>query len=151
MLTLFGETSHHFSKSREKLEVGQLPHLQTGIGLGEGAGRGIGPPGIAVVVEGVPVDGRDRVTEIDGALEEVNRQTVRHVPGDMAVHEPGAGVVGLEGDDDPPARGEHGDVTAHGVLSAQTEDVLRLVEDIASLGSRGGIGRAAEDDKLWKR
>lgn len=116
-----------------------------------GAGRGVSPPGVTVVVEGVPVGGRDRVTEIDCALKEVDRQAVRHVPGDMAVHQPGAGVVRLEGDDGPATCGEHGDVTARGVLAVETENVLGLVEDVARLGSRSSIGGAAEDDELFKR
>lgn len=41
------------------------------------------------------------------------------MPRDVAVDEPGAGVVRLEGDDDVAARGEQHDVAAGGVADVQ--------------------------------
>ena len=38
------------------------------------------------------------------------------MPGDVAVQKPGAGVVGLEGDDEIAAAGEEGDVSARRVV-----------------------------------
>jgi hypothetical protein len=73
---------------------------------------------------------------------------VRHVPRDVAVHKPGARVIRLKGDNDPPASREHGNVPARGVLAAKAVDVPRLVENVARLGERGGVRRAAEDHEV---
>ena len=41
------------------------------------------------------------------------------MPRDVAVHEPGAWVVGFEGDDDVASRGEQNDVAASGVADVE--------------------------------
>lgn len=58
-------------------------------------------------------------TDIDGALlvfHDLRRESERGVEGDVAVHEPGAGVVGLEGDNHVAAVGQQDDVAAGRVV-----------------------------------
>ena len=120
-------------------------HLQTRILLPEGVElRVVGPPGGAVGVEGGDVGGRLRL-DLGGALEEVDRQTARHVPGDVAVHQPGARVVRLEGDDQPTLGREHGDVAAGRVPGVELGDVGGRVE---GLEARGVGVRSAEDQEI---
>lgn len=73
---------------------------------------------------------------------------MRHVPRDVAVHQPRAGVIRLERNDDPPLGRQHRHVAAHGVGAAEAEAVGGLVEDVARLRGGRGVGRAAEDDKV---
>lgn len=62
------------------------------------------------------------VTECDFtlALKELDTKTLGHVPRDVAVHEPGARVVGGESNDQPAATGQEGDVAAVGVIEGET-------------------------------
>lgn len=138
----------HLIQSSKNLQIIQLPHLQARIGFLERTRWCVRPPRIAVLVECVPVDSRDGVSKIVDPLQEINRQSVGHVPSNVAMHEPGTGVVALECDDDPATRGEHGNVTARGVLAVETVNILRLVEDVARLREWRGVGRAAENDKV---
>lgn len=55
------------------------------------------------------------------ALEDLQGQPRRGVPGDVAVQEPGAGVVGFEGDDDEAAGGEENHVSTGGVFEVGFE------------------------------
>ena len=72
-----------------------------------------------------------RIAELDlvFTLEELYAQALRHVPRNVAVHQPGTRVVGGEGDHDPSAAGEEGDVAA-----------VRVVE-----GEGGCLGVGVED------
>jgi len=50
------------------------------------------------------------------ALDNLHRHASAGVPSDVAVQEPGAGVVGFVGEDEVAAVGEHGGVAARGVV-----------------------------------
>jgi len=56
-------------------------------------------------------------------LEILDGEALSNVPCDVAVEEPGAGVVGVEGDDEPAEAREHGDIAAGGVVEIEGLDV----------------------------
>ena len=80
----------------------------------------------------------DLVGLLGGALEEVGAEAAADMPGDVAVEEPVARVVGPEGDDDPAVAGKHGDVAAGGVLE---------VEVPAAEGRGLALGRRVAQDQ----
>ena len=57
------------------------------------------------------------------ALEELNTETGSHVEGDVAVHQPRSGIIGLEGENKVASGGEVGCVTANGVVGLEAGDV----------------------------
>ena len=61
------------------------------------------------------------VGEVDGAhaLEELHAKALTDVPRDVAVHEPGARVVGLERQCEPAAGGQERDVAPRRVVVRQ--------------------------------
>lgn len=65
--------------------------------------------------------------------------------GDVAVEEPGARVVGLEGDDDDAVGGEEGDVAARGVVQVEGGD--GAVEGGGGLGEEDEV--VAVEVELW--
>nr|POE87368.1 hypothetical protein CFP56_29957 [Quercus suber] len=99
-------------------------------------GRVVTVPGgaLAVEIRRVRVDALDRAR----GLEELHRESFVRVPRDVAVHEPGARVVGLEGEGEPAAGGQHGDVAARWVVVVQGLGVGRLP----------GRGAGAEDEEV---
>ena len=121
------------------------PLLQPRITLRERIRRPIRPPRAAQPVELGLVRGRVVGAQLVGPLEVLHAQTGRHVPGDVAVEEPGARVVRLEGQQQPALGREHGHVAAHRVGAAQPREVHGRVEDVAQLLRRRGVGRAAQD------
>ena len=122
---------------------------QTRIVLGERRViREVRPPSVAVVVERLLIRIADAVLEILRPLEELVRQAARHVPGNMAVHQPRARVVGAESDEQPALGGKHGDVAPGRVVALQAGDVHGRVEHIAGLADGGHVGRPAEDEEV---
>lgn len=88
-------------------------------------------PCVALILE---ILANAQVLNLIRLFEELCRQAQSHVPGDMTVHEPGAGVVRDEGQHEVPAGGEHGDITARRVLVieclAVVEDARARTEDV---------------------
>jgi hypothetical protein len=70
------------------------------------------------------------------------------VPGNVAVEQPGAGVVRLEGQQQPALGRQHGHVAPDRVVAPQARQVDGRVEDEALLRARGDVGRAAEDEEI---
>lgn len=117
------------------------------------------------VLDGVPVAAgllEDVVVghgESDGALalDKVERQALRRVPGDVAVDDPGARVVELKGDGEVAAGGEVGGVAADGVdgvegrLVGEGGGVLREDPEVVAVEVDGVVDadaqRAAVDDE----
>lgn len=123
------------------------PLPQPAIALGEGVGRPVSPPGVAVVVVHSPIGGRDLLSELVRPLQVLDRQPARDVPGDVAVEQPGSRVVGLERDQEPPFGGEHGDVASGRVAAPKTAEV-GSGKDEALLGAGLDIRGAAQDHKV---
>jgi len=79
-----------------------------------------------------------RVLDLLGQLEELHRQTLRHVPRDVAVEGPHARVgARLEGDHEPAEAGKHGGVAAEGLVEVELLHVGLRVEE-AGAGEGGG-------------
>lgn len=82
------------------------------------------------------VQAANRVSDFAGALEELHTQASGDVEGDVAMHEPRAWVVGLEGEDEVAGGGEGGGVAADGVVGLKARDIAGplgaclLVEDV---------------------
>lgn len=110
--------------------------------------RVISIPSSAVLVERRLVRRGNTVLEVIGPFEEINGETPGYVPGNMAVHEPGAGVVRLEGQDEPATRGEHGHVAADGVVGLEIGPVGARVVDVTGLARRSGVRRAPDNDEI---
>jgi len=70
------------------------------------------------------------------AFEELYTETSGHMEGDVAVHQPRAGVVGFKSEDKVASGGEVGCVTADGVVGLKARDVaipdcvLLLVQNV---------------------
>lgn len=60
-----------------------------------------------------------RVGDLVLALEELHAETHADMPGDVAMHEPRAWVVRLEGDHHPAAGRKHGDISADRVVEVE--------------------------------
>ena len=110
--------------------------------------RPVRAPLIAHAVELVLIMLEDAVAQVVRPLEEVDRQTARHVPSNVAVEEPGTGVVGEEGEQQPAAGRKHGDVTTGRVLTAQAVDVGGGVEVVALVRARRDVGGAADNEEV---
>ena len=89
------------------------------------------------------------------AFQELDAKTSCNMEGNVAVHEPGTRVVGLEGERDPPPGGQHGDVAALRVAEVEGSKVARKVERVVGVelvagdaGRVGGQGRAADDEEI---
>lgn len=71
----------------------------------------------------------------------------------MHIHQPGAWVVGLEGEGEPASRGQHRDVAPEGVAPLEAGHV-RGAEEILGRARGHAVWGAAEHDKvmtLWDR
>ena len=84
-------------------------------------------PGPKVVAHPLGPEHAGRVRGEEGggvglALEDLQGEALGGVAGDVAVHEPAARVVGLEGDDDEALRGQEDDVAARRVVELQVEE-----------------------------
>lgn len=111
--------------------------------------REISIPLVTIVRESRLIGSRQLVPQRGDPLEEVDAETARDVPRDVAVHQPGARVVRPEGDEQPALGGQHGDVAAGRVVAVEEGEVGGRVELVPRLGkSRGGDGRAAEDEEV---
>lgn len=93
--------------------------------------------GLLVLVEVLVAD---EVLLLAGALEEVDAEAAADVPGNVAVEEPIARVVRLEGDDEPAVAGQHGHVAAGWILEVQAAPAERR--------RLSHLGRVAEDQKV---
>ena len=114
--------------------------LQSRIMLPEGVSAGIvGSPSCTVLVEGGGIRSRDGVLQVGDPLKEVDAQAARDVPSDMAVHEPGAGVIRLECDDDPALPRQHRHVPPHRVVAVKLGHVGSGVEGLKTYGIRVGL------------
>ena len=71
-------------------------------------------PRLARLVEGFLR--RIREVDVGFTLQDLQRQSRRRVPGDVAVQEPGSRVVGFEGEDEIAVLGQQGHVAARGVV-----------------------------------
>jgi len=95
------------------------------------------------------------------SLEYLQVQAGSSVRGDMAVHEPTAGVVGLEGDDDVCAGVGHNDISSGRVIAAKflvlgacaldivwAEFLVGLVDDgkVVAVEMNGMAAGASDDD-----
>jgi len=121
---------------------------QTRINLGMRIRRPIRPPLATHSVKVVPIRRRDPLAQLVGPLQKVHRQPARDVPRDVAVEQPRARVVRLEGQQQPALGGQHGHVAPDGVGAAQPRQVDGGVEDEALLGGGGDVGGAAEDEEV---
>lgn len=119
--------------------------LQARVNLGERVSRPVRAPGIAQPVELILIGRRQPAAQVGGALEVLHAQSGLHVPGDVAVEEPGARVVRLEGQQQPALGRQHRHVPPHRVGPAEPGQVDDRVEDEALLRGRGHVGGAAED------
>ena len=126
-----------------------LEASQAGVDLAEGVlGRVVGAPVRALLVELGRPRCADAAAQVADAFQEVDAQAARHVPGDVAVHQPGARVVGLEAEDEPAAGRQHGNVTTDRVVAVQVSRVRGRVEVVLD----GPVGRCcrgpAEDNEV---
>ena len=112
------------------------------------SGRVISIPSSAVLVERGLIRRGNAILEIVRPFKEVNTETPGYVPGNMAMHEPGAGIVRLEGQDEPAPCREHGHVAADRVVRLEIGPVGARVVDVTGLAPRSGRGRAPDDDKI---
>ena len=83
---------------------------------------GLGPNGVLPVLVPVGAGGLPGgVGEVDGALalKELHSEALADVPRDVAVHEPGTRVVGLERQREPAAGGQERDVAPRRVVVRQ--------------------------------
>lgn len=106
------------------------------------------PPVRTILVELVPILRGDRSGDIIHSLQEINRQSTRDMPRNMAVHQPRTGVIGVEGDQEPPTGGEHSYIPAARVVPAQTAVIGCRVEFEARLVARWRVGRTAYDEEV---
>ena len=67
---------------------------------------------------------RSREVDVGFALQDLQRQPRRGVPGDVAVQEPGARVVGFEGEDEIAVLGQERHVAARRVVDVQFQGRL---------------------------
>lgn len=117
--------SIHVYDTPEKL----VHHPQPRVCLGERIKLGeIGPPSIAVPVKVGLVAGCNVLTQVAYVLEEVDSETGRDVPGDMAVEEPRAGIVRAEGEDYPALSWQHGYVSTSRIVAVERTGVAGSVE-----------------------
>ena len=79
--------------------------------------RPTSPPLLTSLIIGRPV----RRKQLDRllALDKLHAQALAGVPRDVAMGEPGAGVIQQKGNGQVAARGQGGDVAAHGVFSLE--------------------------------
>ncbi len=75
------------------------------------------------------------------------------MPCDMAMQQPGAGVVGFEGDDEVAARGEKGDVSAGRIVEIHVGETgpvrsFRLFEDGEVVAVKMDLRRVNWDTSL---
>lgn len=61
--------------------------------------------------------------DLGRALKELYTKTGSHMEGDVAVHKPRSGIIGLEGENKVASGGEVGCVTADGVVGLEAGDV----------------------------
>lgn len=61
----------------------------------------------------------ESVVDAAQVLDDLDRETHRCVPANVAMHEPDSGIVGVEGNHQEPTAGHHGDVTARWVLEIE--------------------------------
>jgi len=66
---------------------------------------------------------REEGVGVGAALEHLEREAARRVARDVAVHQPGARVVGAEGDDQEAVAREEGDVAPRRVVELQVQGV----------------------------
>ena len=84
-------------------------------------------------------------------LQELDAEALRHVPRDVAVEEPRAGVVGRVRDDQPAPGGEHRGVTARRVAPLERWAVRGRVVGTEAVPGRDGIRqgrRCAQDQEV---
>lgn len=122
--------------------------LQTRVDLGIGIIRPVRAPLVAHAVKLVFIMLGNAIPQVVRPLEEVDRQTARHVPSNVAMEEPGTRVVGAEGEQQPAAGREHGDVTTGRVLPAQAVDVGGWVEVVALVRTRRDVGGSADNEEV---
>ena len=102
---------------------------------GGGGSKSLIPVALALEAVGEGVLGGGDVSR---ALKELHRQTALDVPRDVAVHEPGAWVVGHEADNGVALRGQHGGVTTRWAVKVERADQA----------GREGTGTLAEDGEV---
>lgn len=138
---------------------------KTGIGLRPWGVVGVFIPSLALCVQHIYVALFQPSLVITESLEESHPQTPRNVPCDVAVHagnsesakvfldangasrgniQPGAGVVCLEREKQPPSGRKHGHITSHRVVSVQQGSVKRIM----GLRCRGCFRRATNDKEV---
>lgn len=82
------------------------------------------------------------------ALEKLDAETLRDVPSDMAVHEPGARVVGREGEYDPTAARQPGNIATVGVVEGEARCLGCWVEN-SGAGPEDVKVVAVEMQRVW--
>ena len=112
----------------------RVSSLQATVCLSVHRARSIVIPGLALVLE---APAGDNTTVLSGhlawQLNELKSQSFSDVPRDVAMHEPGAGVVGLERNHRPARADEHSDVSTGGVLEVEGAEVRDWVECAVAL------------------
>ena len=94
-------------------------------------------PSRAALLHGRKSRRRNLLPQIVLSLQDLHREARGRVPGDVAVDEPRARVIGFESNDDEPARGEEDDVPTWGIVvvevevcgSGEVERKVRLLEE----------------------
>lgn len=101
-------------------------------------------PGVAVGREVAEVH---RAGDRGLLLEELHAQALRHVPRDVAVEDPRARVVGLEGHHQPAPRRQHRRVAPRRVRPLQPRLVRRRVERPQRVARRERVGERGRGAK----
>jgi hypothetical protein len=89
---------------------------ETRIALLEGVCRVVCVPSIAVWCDGVQVHD---AWDAGYILEELDAETLGHVPGDMTMEKPRSRIVGVERYDQPTEGRQHGNITSRGVVEIE--------------------------------
>jgi hypothetical protein len=70
------------------------------------------------------------------------------MPSNVTMHQPGTGVISLEGDEHPTLRRQHSYITSDGVVAVQSWDVGGWVEGIWCLRARCRFRRPAQNKEI---